>query len=92
MPFRLKNTGATFKRLMDKIFVKQISRNVEVYLDDILVKSKIKENHFKDLEETFNNLRKSGVKLKPSKCTFGIKEGKFLENMISPIGIKTKPR
>lgn len=91
MPFGLKNAGATFQRLIDKIFKSQVGRNVEVYVDDILVKSEIEENHIADLEETFSNLKKSGIKLKPSKCTFGIKEGKFLGYMISQKGIKPNP-
>ncbi|KAL0448219.1 UNVERIFIED_CONTAM: hypothetical protein Slati_1949800 [Sesamum latifolium] len=57
MPFGLKNAGATY-RLVDKIFHPQIGRNVEVYVDDMLVKSKKAEEHVKDLEETFSVLRK----------------------------------
>lgn len=73
MPFGLKNAGATFQRFMDEVFKNQIKRNLEVYVDDILVKSKSKDSHPQDLEETFKNLRKFGVKLKPEKCTFGVK-------------------
>ncbi|KAL0355218.1 UNVERIFIED_CONTAM: Transposon Ty3-G Gag-Pol polyprotein [Sesamum radiatum] len=72
MPFGLKNTGTTFQRLVDKIFRPQIGRNVEVYVDDMLVKSKKAEEHFKDLEETFSVLRKYKLKLNPAKCAFGV--------------------
>ncbi|KAL0462415.1 UNVERIFIED_CONTAM: hypothetical protein Slati_0129100 [Sesamum latifolium] len=57
MPFGLKNAGATYQRLVDKIFRPQIGRNVEVYVDDMLVKSKKAADHVKDLEETFSVLR-----------------------------------
>ena len=56
MPFGLKNAGATYQRLMNKMFHHQIGRNVEVYIDDMLVKTKDKENHLEDLEETFETL------------------------------------
>ena len=54
MPFGLKNVGATYQRLVNQMFSKQIRRNVEVYMDSMLVKSKEKENHLDDLKETFN--------------------------------------
>ena len=56
MPFGLKNAGATYQRLVNKIFKEQISRNMEVYVDDMLVKSKSSMNHVADLEETFDAL------------------------------------
>ncbi|KAL0421292.1 UNVERIFIED_CONTAM: hypothetical protein Slati_3152100 [Sesamum latifolium] len=72
MPFGLKNAGATYQRLVDKIFRPQIGRNVEVYVDDMLVKSKKAADHVKDLEETFSVLRKYKLKLNPAKCAFGV--------------------
>ena len=83
MPFDLKNTGATFQRLVNQMFSKQIGRNVEVYVDDMLVKSKEEENHLDDLKETFNTLRQYNTKLNPAKCTFGVSFGKFLGFMVS---------
>ncbi|KAL0444469.1 UNVERIFIED_CONTAM: hypothetical protein Slati_2169600 [Sesamum latifolium] len=77
MPFGLKNVGATYQRLVDKIFRSQIGRNVEVYVDDMLVKSKKAEDHVADLEETFAVLRKYRLKLNPAKCAFGYKEAVF---------------
>lgn len=68
--FGLKNAGATFQRLMNKIFKNQIRKNLEVYVDDILVKSLREEDHPKDLEETFQNLQRSRITIKPNKCTF----------------------
>ena len=67
MPFRLKNAGATYQRLINKMFTHQLGRNVQVYVDDMLVKS-VPEN---DLQETFNILRSYNMKLNPSKCVFG---------------------
>lgn len=76
---------------MNKIFEDQISKNVEIYIDDILVKSSRKDDHPKDLEETFRNLREVGIKIKPNKCTFGMKEGKFLGYLISKGKITENP-
>jgi hypothetical protein len=72
MSFGLKNARATFQRLMNRMFHDQISGNVKVYVDDMLVKSKEEDDHLKDLEETFNTLRKYQMKLNPSKCAFGV--------------------
>jgi hypothetical protein len=83
MPFGLKNAGATYQRLMNRMFHDQIGKNVEVYIDDMLVKSKEEDDHLKDLEETFNTLRKYQMKLNPSKCAFGVSSGKFLGFMVS---------
>ncbi|KAL0445029.1 UNVERIFIED_CONTAM: hypothetical protein Slati_2225600 [Sesamum latifolium] len=78
MPFGLKNTGATYQGFVDKIFRPQIGRNVEVYVDGMLVKSKKAEDHIADLEETFAVLRKYRLKLNPAKCAFGVQGGHFL--------------
>uniref|UniRef100_A0A2N9EL99 Uncharacterized protein n=1 Tax=Fagus sylvatica TaxID=28930 RepID=A0A2N9EL99_FAGSY len=66
MPFELKNAGATYQRLMNRMFHDQIGKNVEVYIDDMLGKSKEEDDHLKDLEKTFNTLRKYHMKLNPS--------------------------
>lgn len=63
MPFRLKSTGATFQRMIKKVFVKQIGRNVGAYVDEIVVKSENTERNVDDLEKVFNILRKFRVKL-----------------------------
>ncbi|KAL0411679.1 UNVERIFIED_CONTAM: Polyprotein P3 [Sesamum latifolium] len=78
MPFGLKNARATYQRLVDKIFRPQFGRNKEVYVDDILVKSKEAHQHVEDLEETFAVLRKYRLKLNPEKCAFGVSGGRFL--------------
>ena len=63
MPFGLKNVGATYQRLMNKMFVNQISRNVQVYVDDMLVKSQREDDHLQDLKETFGTLHSYNMKL-----------------------------
>ena len=83
MPFGLKNAEATYQRLVNQMFEKKIGRNVEVYIDDMLVKSKEEEDHLDDLKETFNTLRQYNMKLNPSKCAFRISSRKFLWFMVS---------
>uniref|UniRef100_A0A2N9HHE1 Uncharacterized protein n=1 Tax=Fagus sylvatica TaxID=28930 RepID=A0A2N9HHE1_FAGSY len=91
MPFGLKNAGATYQRLVNKMFHDQIGRNVEVYVDDMLVKSKENEDHLTDLKETFQALRTYNMKLNPEKCAFGVSSGKFLGFMVSQRGIEANP-
>ena len=91
MPFGLKNSRATYQRLVNQMFSKQIRRNVEVYVDDMLVKSKEEEDHLVDLKETFNTLRQYNMKLNMSKCAFGVSSDKFLEFMVSQRGIEVNP-
>ena len=83
MPFRLKNAGATYQRLMNKMFAQQIGRNVQVYVDEMLVKSLREDDHLIDLQETFDTLRAYNMKLNPNKCVFGVTVRKFLGFMIS---------
>ncbi|RVW76199.1 Transposon Ty3-I Gag-Pol polyprotein [Vitis vinifera] len=91
MPFGLKNAGATYQRLMTKIFKPLIGHSVEVYIDAIVVKSKTREQHILHLQEVFYLLRKYGMKLNPSKCAFGVSAGKFLGFMVSQRGIEVSP-
>ena len=86
MPFGLKNAGETYQRLVNKMFSKQIGRNMEVYMDDMLVKSKEELAHLDDLEEMFATLRQYQIKLNLSKCAFGVASGKFLGFMVSQRG------
>ncbi|XP_072071691.1 uncharacterized protein [Arachis hypogaea] len=83
MPFGLKNAGATYQRLMDKIFAKQLGRNIEFYVDDMVAKTKIGNNHLDDLTEIFGQLRKYNMRLNPEKCAFGVQSGKFLGFMLT---------
>lgn len=76
---------------MDKIFKEQAGRNVEVYVNDILIKSKESRHLIQDMEETFSTLRKYGMRLTPAKCTFGVKGGKFLGYIVTERGIEVNP-
>ena len=91
MPFRLKNVGATYQRLMTKIFRPLVNRTVKVYIDDIVVKSKTREDHAHHLQEVFHLLRRYNMKLNPSKCTFDVSAGKFLGFMVTQKGIEVSP-
>nr|GFC79638.1 reverse transcriptase domain-containing protein [Tanacetum cinerariifolium] len=91
MPFGLKNADATYQRLMDKAFESQIGRNIEVYVDDLVVKSHTEAEMVRDIEETFQTLRKINMKLNLKKCSFGLAEGVFLGYVIIPEGIKPCP-
>nr|GEX88504.1 reverse transcriptase domain-containing protein [Tanacetum cinerariifolium] len=88
MPFCLKNAGATYQRLMDKAFESQMGQNIEVYVDDLVVKSHTEGEIVRDIEETFQTLRKINMKLNPKKCSFGLAKGVFLGYVITPEGIK----
>jgi hypothetical protein len=88
MPFGLKNAGATFHRVMRKCLGSQIGRNVEAYIDDIVVKSRSKQMLIDNLRETFTNLRQVQLKLNPEKCTFGVPSRKLLGYLVSHRGIE----
>lgn len=88
MSFGLKNVGAIYQRLVNEMFKSQIGRNVEVYVDDMLVKSLQTEQHLSDLSKTFQTLRKHKMKLNPSKCAFGVLVKKFLAFMVSQRGVE----
>ena len=92
MPFGLKNVGATYQRLVNQMYSQQIGRNMEVYVDDMLVKSKEVESHLDDLEETFETLRRYQMRLNLAKCAFGVFLGKSLCFMVSQQGIEANPK
>ncbi|KAL0400314.1 UNVERIFIED_CONTAM: Retrovirus-related Pol polyprotein from transposon gypsy [Sesamum radiatum] len=91
MPFGLKNTGATYQRLVNKMFRDQVGTTIEVYVDDMLVKSRKEEDHLGDLQQAFDVMRAYGMRLNPRKCTFGVRGGKFLGYMVSERGIEANP-
>ena len=82
IPFRLKNAGSTYQKMMTRMFKPQHSKNVEIYIDDMVVKSKVESEHVNDLENIFEILRKHNLHLNASKCSFGVSSGKFLGYMI----------
>ena len=91
MPFELKNVRATFQRMVDQVFKDLIGHTMEVYADDILVKSVRSFDHLRHLSEAFDLLRKYQVKLNPEKCTFGVAFGKFLGYLVTQRGIEANP-
>nr|AAX96554.1 retrotransposon protein, putative, Ty3-gypsy sub-class [Oryza sativa Japonica Group]ABA93240.1 retrotransposon protein, putative, Ty3-gypsy subclass [Oryza sativa Japonica Group] len=91
MPFGLKNAGATYQRMIQRCFSTQIGRNVEAYIDDVVVKTKQKDDLISDLEETFASIRAFRMKLNPEKCTFRVPSGKLLGFMVSHRGIQANP-
>lgn len=88
MSFGLRNTGATYQRLADKVFESLIGMNIEVYLDNMVIKIRNDDLFLYDIEETFANLRAVSMKLNPKKCLFEAEEGKFLGHVIMKEGIR----
>jgi hypothetical protein len=91
MPFGLKNAGATYQRAMVTLFHDMMHREVEVYVDDILAKSKKEEDHVQVLRRLFERLQKYQLKLNLAKCSFGVKTGKLLGFIVSDRGIEVDP-
>jgi hypothetical protein len=75
MPFGSKNAGATYQRMMQSCLGSQIGRNIQVYIDDVVITTRKEESLIHDLAETFNNLNRYKHKLNPTKCSFGISAG-----------------
>jgi hypothetical protein len=88
MTFGLKNAGATYQRSMNYIFHELISKIVEIYIDDVVVKSKSYKEHLADLRKTLECTRKHGLKMNPNKCAFGLSAGQFLGFLIHERGIE----
>ena len=91
MLFGLKNVGATYQRMITKMFAKQLGKTVEVYINDMVVKSILAEDHLSDLRAVFNTLKRHHLKLNASKCAFGVGSGKFLGFMVTQQGIEANP-
>ena len=91
MPFGLKNARATYQRLVTKMFRPLLESTMEVYIDDMLVKSKLRPDHAAHLQQTFNLLRKYDMKLNPLKCAFEVSADRFLGFMVTQRGIEANP-
>ena len=91
MPFGLKNAGATYQRLVNRMFQRQIGASMEVYIDDMLVKSTTAELHLAHLAEAFQILKEYNMKLNPAKCAFGVSAKKFLGFIVNNRGIEANP-
>ncbi|KAM2013819.1 hypothetical protein TB1_024868 [Malus domestica] len=88
MPFGLKNAGATYQRAMNTIFHDLIGTIVEVYIDDVVVKSKRRQTHLDDLRQAFLRMRQHNLKMNPAKCAFGVSAGNFLGFLVHHRGIE----
>lgn len=91
MPFGQKNAGATFQRMVTKMFEPMLDRTMEAYIDDMVVKRKNEGDHLNDLAEMFQILKTHKLRLNPSKCAFGVGSGKFLGFLVTNRGIKADP-
>ena len=91
MPFGLKNARSTYQQMMTKMFEPQLGKNVEVYIDDMVVKSKLVSEHVMDLTSIFEILREHKLRLNTFKCSFGVGSGKFLGYMVTHKGIEVNP-
>ena len=88
MPFGFKNARSTYQRMMTRMFKPQLGKNIEIYIDDMVVKSKLESEHISDLENIFEILRKHKLHLNASKCSFGARSRKFLGYMVTYCGIE----
>ena len=91
MSFDLKNVGSTYQRMMTRMFELQLGKNIEIYIDDMVVKSKMVSEHLGDLRAIFEILKKYKLRLNASKCSFGVGSGKFLGYMVTHRGIEVNP-
>ena len=91
MLFGLKNAGSTYQMMMTRMFEPQLGKNIEIYVDNMMVKSKVVSKHLGDLGSTFIFLRKHKLCLDASKCSFGVGSGKFLGYMVTHRGIEVNP-
>ena len=91
MPFRLKNAGATFQRLVNRLFRPLIGTKIECYVDDMVVKTQFSQELIQDLDSVFQILRQYNMRLNPNKCVFGVTSGKFLGYVVNRRGIEANP-
>lgn len=91
MPFGFKNARATYQQLVNCVFKGQVGRKMEVYIDDLLVKSGTMEQHLNYLREAFSILRQYQLNLNQAKCAFDVGSGKFLGFMVSKRRIEANP-
>ena len=91
MSFGLKNTGASYQWAMVALFHDMMHKEIEVYMDDMISKSKTEEEHLVNLRKLFERLHKYQLRLNPAKCSFGVKSGKLLDFIVSQKGIEVDP-
>ena len=91
MHFGLKNAGVTYQRMMTRMFEPQLGKSIEIYIDDMVIKSKLESEHINDLGNIFEILRRHKLRLNTSKCSFGVGLGKFLGYMVTHRRIEVNP-
>nr|GFB43040.1 reverse transcriptase domain-containing protein [Tanacetum cinerariifolium] len=91
LPFGLKNTRATYQRLIDKVFGSQIGRSIEFNADDMVLKSNSEEEMLAEIKETFGRMRAINLKCNPRKCSFGVEEGIYFGQLAKKQGIREDP-
>ena len=91
MPFSLKNARSTYQWMMTKMFEPQLGKNIEVHIDDMVVKSKLVSEHVTNLTSIFEILKEHKLRLNASKCSFRVSSGKFLGYMLTHRGIEVNP-
>ena len=91
VPFGLKNAGSTYQRMMTRMFKLLLGKNIEIYIDDMVVKRKMVSEHLGDLRIIFEVLRNYKLRLNASKCSFDVGSGKFLGYMVTHQGIEFNP-
>jgi hypothetical protein len=92
MTFGLKNAGATYQWAMNYIFHEFIGKIIEIYIDDVVVKSEGYKEHLADLRKILECTRKHGLKMNPNKCAFGVSAGQFLGFMVHQRGIEVSQK
>ena len=88
MPFSLKNSGATYQRAMNAIFHDMLGHHMEIYINDIVVKSKKATEHVNHLRQSFEMMRLHQLKLNPLKCAFGVQVINFLGFSVHQRGVE----
>ena len=88
IPFGLKNARSTYQKMMTKMFKLQLGKNIEVYIDDMVVKSRVESEHINDLINIFEILKRYKLRLNAAKCSFGVGSGKFLGYIVTHCGIE----
>ena len=91
MPFGLKNAGSIYQRMMTRMFESLLGKNIEIYIDDMVVKRKMVSKHLGDLRIIFEILGNYKLRLNASKCSFSVGLGKFFGYMVTHRGIKVNP-
>ncbi|GKE81139.1 hypothetical protein Tco_1551139 [Tanacetum coccineum] len=92
MPKELKNYAATLQRMMEKVLADQRGRNVEIHLEDIVIKGKSEQNLIQDVNEMLRKFRRVNIKIDPTMSSFGVKVGKFLGHMVTEEGLRADPK